>query len=299
MEFKHLNTFLAVAKELSFSKAAEVLNYAQSSVTSHIQALEDEFGVPLFERLGKRVILTEAGLRMVTAAEKIISLVDEAKKMVPGCELPSGTITIGAHESQCTYRLPPILQEFRSCYPQVQLVFRPIVSDRNLQTLLAQGVIDVAFMLELPAKPENLAVELLVKERILILAHPEHRLARLEKVTPKDLEGETILTTEQGCSYRQIFEHSLAASGVHTCTKIEFASIESIKQCIIAGLGIAVLPEMTVVKETARGQIKALSWTEPDFNVYTQIALHKDKWISPALKAFLDITRRSLIKKGI
>jgi DNA-binding transcriptional LysR family regulator len=296
MELKYFYTFRVVAKELSFSKAAEILNYAQSSVTTHIQALEAELGVPLFERLGKRVLLTEAGERMVISTEKILSLIEETRKVVPSYETPSGIITIGAHESQCAYRLPPILREFRSCYPQVQIIFRPIISDRHLQVLLGQGVLDVAFMLEHTVNPDSLVVEPLVKERILILAHPEHRLAQLPQIFPNDLNGETILTTEQGCSYRQIFEHSLMAEGVRPGTKIEFASIEGIKQCVIAGLGIAVLPEMTVTKELALEQIAALPWKGPDFEVFTQVAWHKDKWISPALKAFLEITRQTMGK---
>lgn len=295
MELKYFYTFRAVAQELSFSKAAEILNYAQSSVTVHIQALEDELNVPLFERLGKRVKLTEAGQRMVIATEKILALVEETKKTVPGSGVPTGTLTIGAHESQCAYRLPPVLSEFRSLYPQVRLIFRPIVSDGGLRMLLGQGLLDVAFMLEPPVQPEGLIVEPLIQEHILVLAHPDHPLTRLPQVLPSDLDGETILTTEQGCSYRHMFEQSLVTSGVHPGTKIEFASVEGIKQCVIAGIGIAVLPKVTVAEEIAQGQITALPWKGPDFPIVTQLARHKDKWISPALKAFLDVTRRVLL----
>jgi DNA-binding transcriptional LysR family regulator len=297
MELKHLHTFRVLAKELSFSKAAETLNYAQSSVTAHIQALEDELGVPLFERLGKRVVLTAAGQRMVAAAQKMLSLADEIKSSVPGSEVPSGTLTIGAHESQCTYRLPPILREFRSRYPQVQLIFRPIISDRHSQELLIQGTLDAAFLLELAVKSDQLLVEPLVEERIVVLAHPQHRLARSKRVSPTDLDGEAIFTTEQGCSYRQLFEQSLLAARVQPGAKIEFAGIEGIKQCVMAGLGITVLPEMTVAQEIARGQLAPLAWAGPDFQVFTQVAWHKDKWISPALRAFLEITRNTLRPK--
>ena len=294
MELKHLNTFRVLARELNFSKAAETLNYAQSSVTAHIQALEDELGVPLFERLGKRVVLTGAGQRLLASAEKMLALAAEIKHIVPSSEIPSGTLTIGAHESQCTYRLPPILREFRSRYPQVQLIFRPIVSDRDSQAMLVQGALDAAFLLELPVKPDQLLVEPLVEEQIMLLTHPEHRLVRCPRVFPADLDGETIFTTEQGCSYRQLFEQSLLAAGVYPGAKIEFAGIEGIKQCVMAGLGIAVLPEMTVSQEIARGQLVPLAWQGPDFQVITQVAWHKDKWISPALKAFLEITRKTL-----
>ncbi len=291
MELKYFYTFRVVAKERSFTKAASVLNYSQSSVSAHIQALEDEFGMPLFERLGKQVVLTEAGQRMVLATEKIIACLEEMKKTVPGCEMPSGTLTIGAHESQCAYRLTQVLQRFRMCYPQVQLIFRPIVSDECIRALIGQGLLDAAFLLSPPVNMQGLLIEPLIEEPILVIAHPDHPLVKAAQVLPADLNGETILTTEQGCNYRQIFEQMLASNGVHTGTKIEFASIEGIKQCVIAGLGIAVLPEMAIAKEIARGQIAVLPWKGPRFPIVTQLAWHKDKWISPALKAFIEITK--------
>jgi len=296
MELKYFYTFRVVAKELSFTKAAHVLNYAQSSVSAHIQALEDEFQTPLFERLGKQVVLTEAGHRMVIETERIITYLEEMKKTVPGCDKPSGTLTIGAHESQCAYRLTEVLRKFRSCYPQVQLIFRPIVSDEHIKILIGQGLLDAAFLLSPPINPQGLIVESLIEEPIMVISHPDHPLTRLSQVLPSDLNGETILTTEQGCNYRQLFEQMLSANSVHIGTKIEFASIEGIKQCVIAGLGIAVLPEMTIEKEIEQGKIAVLPWAGPSFPISTQLAWHKDKWVSPALKAFVDIARSILVK---
>lgn len=294
MELKYFYTFRAVAKELNFTKAAHALNYSQSSVSAHIQALEEEFGVPLFERLGKNVVLTDAGRRMILGAEKIISCYEEMKNSVPGGEVPSGTLTIGAHESQCAYRLTPVLSKFRSLYPQVQLIFRPIISDEHIQILIGKGVLDAAFLLSPHKDSQDLIVEPLIQERILVISHPNHRLAGKPGILPSDLNDETVLTTEQGCNYRQIFEQMLSSNGVHMGTKIEFSSIEAIKQCVIAGLGIAVLPEMTVEKELKQGMIVALSWGGENFPIATQLAWHKDKWISPALKAFIEIVRNTL-----
>lgn len=295
MELKYFYTFRVVAKELSFTKAAYALNYSQSSVSAHIQALEREFGVPLFERLGKNVVLTDAGHRMEIAAEKIINCYEEMKKLVPGSEIPSGTLTIGAHESQCAYRLTPILSKFRALYPQVQLIFRPVVSDEHIQTLIGEGFLDAAFLLSPLKSSQELIVEPLIKEHILIVSSPNHHLTKMSKVLPADLNGETILTTEKGCDYRQMFEQMLSSNGVHAGTKIEFTSIEAIKECVIAGLGIAVLPEMTVEKEIEKGAIAVLPWGGQDFSIETQIAWHKDKWISPALKVFIEIARDTLV----
>jgi DNA-binding transcriptional LysR family regulator len=285
---------LTAARELSFTKAEHVLNYSQSSVSAHIQALEEEFRVPLFERLGKNVVLTDAGRRMKLSAEKMIECFEEMKGSVPGGEAPCGTLTIGAHESQCAYRLIPVLSKFRSLYPQVQLIFRPIVSDEHAQGLIGEGLLDAAFLLSPHKNSQELIVKPLIQERILVISNPGHRLTHMSSIMPTDLSDETLLTTEQGCNYRQIFEQMLSSDGVHLGTKIEFTSIEAIKQCVIAGLGIAVLPEMTVEKEIKQGTISVLPWGGQNFPIATQLAWHKDKWISPALKAFIEIVRNTL-----
>lgn len=294
MELKYLYTFKVVASELSFTKAANILNYAQSSVSAHIQALEDELGTPLFERLGKQIILTDAGRRMAQSTERILADVEEMKKLVPSNDIPSGTLTIGAHESQCAYRLPQVLNQFRIKYPEVQLIFRPIISDESIRVQITQGKLDAAFLLSSLSNQHGLIVELLRDEPIMVICHPNHPLTKQSIVLPSDLTGETLLTTEEGCDYRHIFEQMLMSNGVHLGTKIEFASIEAIKQCVIAGLGIAVLPEMTIKKEISSGEISVLPWSGPNFPIATQLAWHKDKWISPALRAFIDITRNIL-----
>ena len=294
MELKYLNTFRILAKELSFTNAAYILNYAQSSVSAHVRALEDELNTPLFERLGKKVVLTEAGQRMVPAIEKILASIDEMKKTVPESKIPTGTLTIGAHESQLAYRLTQVLRKFRTSCPQVQFIFQPIVSEDNIHSLLCQGHLDAAFILGQHTDNPVLIIEPLVQEKILILCCPNHPLTKLPQVVPSDFNRETILTTEQGCTYRHIFEQVLASCGIHNYTKIEFASIEGIKQCVISGLGIAVLPEITVAKEIAQGQIAVLPWKGKEFNIATQLAWHKDKWISPALEAFIEIARNIL-----
>src|SRR5262249_14299225 len=126
MELRQLITFQAVASTLSFTRAAVLLNYAQSSVTAQIQALEEELGVPLFDRLGKRVVLTDAGQRLVRYADRMLNLADETRGVVSGGEVRGGTLTLSAIETLCTYRLPGILRQFRDQFPHVQLKFRPL-----------------------------------------------------------------------------------------------------------------------------------------------------------------------------
>src|SRR6266496_4132793 len=114
MELRQLTTFRMVASTLSFSRTAMALNYVRSSVTTQIQVLEEELGVSLFDRLGKRVALTDAGKRLLLYAEKILDLAHEARSAVTAEEMPTGSLTISASDTLCTYRLPAVLRQFRT-----------------------------------------------------------------------------------------------------------------------------------------------------------------------------------------
>ena len=103
-----------------------------------------------------------------------------------------------------------------------------------------------------------------------------------------------MLLTEVGCTYRRIFEQALAAGGVYLPTALEFSSVEAIKQCVMTGMGITVLPAMSVSREVSEGRLAVLRWAEAPLEVITQMIWHKDKWLSPALNAFIDITHAVL-----
>lgn len=294
MEFKQLTIFKTAAQELNFSRTAENLGYAQSSITSHIKALEDELGVPLFERLGKRVILTEAGEQLQLYAAKLLALAEEAKDAVGCLREPSGLLTICASETHCTYRLPSLLKHFQKKYPKVQLVFRPGVSEKDFEGLLAKGELDVALLSMAPVVSENLIVEELGPEPIVIICHPDHILAQQDKVDPLDLSHEHLFVTED-CDYRRGFENSLKVAGIDPVSKLELADVEAIKRCVMEGIGIAALPKIAVEKEVKEGRLAILNWNAPNFPIFIQLFRHKNKWMSPALKAFLDVTKDTII----
>lgn len=293
MELRQLATFREVASVLSFTRAAEALDYAQSSVSSQIQELESELGTPLFERLSKRILLNDAGRRLLPYAERMLQLADEARAAVPSTEEPSGTLTIVTPESLCIHRLPPVLSQFRDRYPGVQVIFRPM-DGIDFRRMLAEGRADMGFCYGDRQSFPDLVTEPLVREPLALFAHPDHPLTRRVRVDTRMLHGETLLLTEVGCVYRERFERMLAAADVHPAGTIEFSSIEAIKQCVIAGMGLSLLPEVTVRDELARGRLVALPWTAKDFGLVTLMVWHRDKWLSPALRAFIALTREIL-----
>ena len=293
MDLKQLTTFRTAATTLSFTRTAETLNYVQSSVTAQIHALEDDLGVRLFDRLGKRVALTDAGERLVPYADRLLDLAREAAAVVPGSDHPSGVLTIVAPETLCAYRLPSVLREFRSRFPDVTLHLRPNeVGD--LRRALAEDGVDLAFVLEEVSWVAGLRVEDIMQEPLLLVSAPNHPLAGATVVRPPDIEGETMVLTEPGCDYRELFERSLALAGVKAGTTLEFSSVEAIKQCVMVGMGLTVLPAIAVRSEIEAGKLAALRWSEPNFQVTIRLVLHKDKWMSPTLCAFLGVTREVL-----
>ena len=170
MDTKQLRTFKIASEILNFTRTAKIVNFAQSSVTAQIKALELELGTPLFERLGKRLLLTEAGERFKVYAERMILLEEDAKGNVNGGEEPAGTLIIGAQESQCTYRLPPILKEFTEQFPRVKLIFKPAHSDEIAKKQLKEGLLDIAFVTDLNGNSDTFESIHLTKESIIMVA---------------------------------------------------------------------------------------------------------------------------------
>lgn len=292
LETKYLYTFLTAAKTLNFTQTAKMLDYAQSSITAQIKSLEEELGTPLFERLGKRIFLTEAGMQLKHYAEKMIKLDKEMRDAVTGEKELKPILTIGAQESQCTYRLPVILQEFKQLHPQVELIFKPVHTSEIAKNLLQTDTLDLAFITDIRKVVSTIHTETLLQEDLVLVASPTHHLHRKEKLTLEEIAKETILLTEKGCSYRTQFENKFQQEGIYPDHVIEFVSIEAIKQCAIAELGIALLPRMVVEKEFNSEMLVQLPISLALNQIYTEMAWHKDKHIPSYLEDFIQIVRK-------
>ncbi|MFD1886067.1 LysR family transcriptional regulator [Paenibacillus wenxiniae] len=291
MESRHLFTFLTVVETGSFTAAARKLDYAQSSVTAQIQALEQELGTPLFDRIHKRILLTDAGRRLQPYAQEIARMHNLAREAILSSDQLGGVLHIGAPESLAAFRLPPIIKEFRQQYPSVQIILKPGACN-ELQDMLRRGELDIVFLLQPYMEDHELKVDLLVEEKMTLVAPPDHRLTAFSSVEPSDLREETILNTESGCSYRVLFEKVLNRHGIFLDPSIEFWSNEAIKQCVMAGLGLAFLPFITVQRELEEGKMIALHWDDTDQRVCTYISYHTKKWQSPAQSRFVEMAHK-------
>jgi len=293
MEVRQLQTFCVLAEELNFTRTAERVFTVQSNVTSQIKALEGELGVPLFDRLAKKVVLTEAGRRFRPYAEKALAAMDQGYRAVKFGTEPAGPLNIGAPESVLTYRLPEVLKLFRKRYPKVELVFRPD-SDNKLADELECGKLDLAITMSDLVDGEHLSSISMRSEDIYLFATADHPLTNARKVFPKDLLDQTLLLTEAGCGYRKKLDMQLAAANVRPQHVTEFSSVEAIKQCVQAGMGIGLLPEIVIACELKKKQFMLMNWHGAKMNIATHIVWHKDKWISPSMQAFLDVLKEKL-----
>ncbi len=291
MEIRQLKAFIAVAKLHSFTRAAELLDYAQSSITAQVGALESELNTKLFERLGRQVTLTKDGENLLPYAEKILKLNSEATELVSGSAVPRGALSVGAVETSCIYRLPPLLQEYRKLFPGVDLTMMNGYPDDLIHSL-KENKIDVAFFMGQAITNPDLVSETLLDEPMVLISAAGHPLSKRVPVTPLDIQGETMILCS--CCYRATLKKIFENRGLQVGSILKFANIEARKRCTINGLGITILPRITVEAELIQGTLVDLGWNSPDFNIITQVAYHKDKWISPALHAFLELARERI-----
>jgi DNA-binding transcriptional LysR family regulator len=295
LDLEALLTFKAVASELSFTRAAMNLGYVQSSVTSHIQGLERDLHTRLFERLGRKVALTDAGHRLLLYADRLFALNDEAHSAVSGAADAAGTLVIGAPDSVCTYRLPTVLKAFRSEYPRMKIIFHPTRSGREARRAASEGLVDAGLLLDDNIESGRLlCAEQLKREPLSLLVPPDHPLVQYDSVGAEDLHDLPAVLTEEGCGYRGLFERIVGDTDSSRRSTIEFASIDAIKASVKVGMGFTLLPTMAVASELANGELVALPWGGQPLDIATQLVWHKDKWLSPMLVAFLDCVRREL-----
>lgn len=286
MEMRQLQMFVAVSQELSFTRAAERVHTVQSNVTSQIKNLEEELGSRLFDRFPRRLALTDAGARFLPYAQRVLATVDEGQRAVKFGDVACGPLRIGAPESIVTYRLPPALRIFRQRCPNVELIIRPSI-EWPLTELLQGGECDLAIRMIDAVEEKALRWQRLGSEHIVLIAVPDHPLAKSNSVKPVDLGGHVLLLTEMACPYRKKLERILRANAIRPQNMLEFTSVEAIKQCVLLGMGIALLPEMAVAKELENRTLKRLRWRGPDLDMPAHVFWHKDKWLSPAVKEFL------------
>ncbi len=192
MELRQLKTFLAVAGTLSFTRAADRQHLAQSSVSAQIKVLEEELGVKLFDRIGRRVILTEAGAKLHAYARRMLQMTDELLSELAEGEYSRGALTIRVPETLADVYMPELVRRFHEEKPGVKLDCINC-DDQGLREELNTGRIDLAFLLTDQVSIPEVNVRVLRTEPLALVAGPRHPFAGRRRVVVEDLHGETVL----------------------------------------------------------------------------------------------------------
>ncbi|TBL81795.1 LysR family transcriptional regulator [Paenibacillus thalictri] len=283
MELVYFETFREVAERQSFTRAAEVLGYAQSSVTTQIQKLEKTYGVPLFERHGRQLRLTPPGEELLKIAVKMLELYRESLEVV--ARQAGGTLSIGSIDSLASYYLPPYIQLLKAQFPELTIRLQTC-SESAIAEKVKQGELDIGLLLADHTADVLLRCETIREEPLFLIARPDHPLTRFTEVTLEQLHEAEWIMAEESCNYRNMLEKALKAGEVPYRISFELGNPEAVKRCVITGLGIALLPRMVVEEEVRRGELAVLPFSHPDIRLELQMLIHPRKWMSQAMVAF-------------
>lgn len=287
MDAADLRIFEAVARLGGMNRAAAELNTVQSNVTARIRVLEDELGMPLFERHSRGVTLTAAGQRLLPYAARIRHLLEDARRVVEDDGTPRGTLTLGTLETTAAMRLSPLLAAYVGKHPQVDLVLRTGTTGELVEGVLERRL-EGAFVCG-PVEHPDLEGEVVFREDLVVLAaQPARALDDLLRTS--DLK---IVVLRAGCSYRQRLEAVLASRGVVGVRVLEFGTLEAILGCVAAGLGITLLPR-SIVGARWRDELAIHELPAAEARVETLFVRRRDSLVSSALAAFLDCARPAL-----
>ncbi len=281
---RQLQIFSVAASHLSFARAAEKLHLTHAAISLQIKQLEDVSGALLFERIGKRVFLTEAGEILLDHTRQILQSLKEADEALLALKgLRGGRIAV-AVASTAEYFAPGLLAEFRKVQADVRI--RLLIDNRDTVTrLLAGNEVDLAIMGRPPAELDATAVAF-APHPLVIVASAAHPLAGQSNVAVEDLAGETLIVRETGSGTRSAMEEFFQERSIKPRIGMEMGSNEAIKQAVVAGLGISFLSQHTLGLELSAARLVILKVEGTPVSRRWHIVRHKNKHLTPALGAF-------------
>ena len=257
MADRRLQVFHAVAKRLSFTKAAEALFMTQPAVTFQVKQLEERFNTRLFERGHGKITLTPAGQVVLDYAERILALSAELDMRLK--EMTSeigGPLLVGASTTIAESLLPQVLGDFKSKYPRVQPRLM-VANSETVENRVAEHTLDIGFI-EAPSHLQNVATDVCCEDELQAICAPSHPLARLKSAMPKQFVQYPFISRESGSGTREVIDHYLQKAGIAPESLnivMELGSPEALKGLVATGLGFTIMSLATVSKETKLGQL--------------------------------------------
>lgn len=278
MDLKDLEIFQKVVETGTVTEAAKQLNYVQSNITSRISKLEKELNTPLFHRHRRGMSLTPEGKKLFIYSKKILSLTEEMKKVIQSGNEPSGKLEIGTVET--VIHLPKILSSFVKKYKKVDLSLVTGVTEQLVEDVLNYRL-DGAFVIEGHFHRELTSYEVFAEE--LVLISDKHNCSL------EELMNEPFLCFNKGCGYRARLETWFQDNNKTPQKVMEFGTLETILQSVIAGLGISFVPRSAVIQLEKRGIIHCYTLPEKYSNIKTVFIRKADAYLTSTLEKFIEI----------
>ncbi len=291
MDYDQLASFLEVSKQQSFSRAAEKLFRTQPAISAQIRLLEQECGEKLFDRSGKRVLLTPAGEILSSYAQKLIGLQKEALQAIAELnQTPRGKLYIGANEATCLYVLPKTFARFKRLYPLVQISIYRNFSHKILQKV-QEGAVDLGIV-TLPQPANNLEVIPVFRDEVQVVVPRNHVLARKRGVSVEEVAQHPLILPKTGHT-RVVIDRLMRAHRDRIQISMELASVETIKKFVGAGLGISLISRTYAQAEVAAGLLRLIPLEGQ--KIYRELGLiyRRDRYLSLPAKVFLEAVRES------
>ncbi|MEW6208518.1 MAG: selenium metabolism-associated LysR family transcriptional regulator [Acidobacteriota bacterium] len=286
MDIQDLRVFLAVAKHLNFTRAGEEVHLSQPSVSVRIKRLEDGLGVKLFEQLGRKIALTEAGLLLRPYALRVMAALDDARHAIDELQgLERGSLRIGASTTPGMYLLPGIVSEFKSHHPGIEIQMA-IKNTREVEESILKNEFDLGFVGGHLISGEVEVIPWFTDE-IVLITPPDHPLAKRRKVRFNNLAGEFFILRESGSATRSAIERSLRDANLRVESVVELGNPEAVKQAVRNGLGIALISRFAVETELKAQMLRVIKVRGLQVERELKIVYRKHKHHSRAALMFM------------